>query len=340
MAKYEKGHAREWALTELQGCCGCVLPTFTADLSGLNEEAIRFDVQREKELGMKAILIVSEGGTTDAEYRRLIEICVAEAGEDLVTFVHAGQQTFEAMIEMIAFAEEAGVDFVLPAYPMTYYPTSYDQLFEDTRRVIDSTSLGVFIFAIDQWNFARMHPAGFPTDFMERVADACPSLAGIKNEVGLPYAGGLVDVFERFRGELLITDPLEHNAPIWIKNYGMRFMGTSNYEAMGDRVPAMLAKLGDLETWDEGMEIYWQIAPTRRANTAIGSATVALTSLVPRLIWKYQGWLNGFNGGPLRGPLQRINQAQMTQLRAAAGAAGLEVTDQPDEAFFVGRNPA
>ena len=41
--------------------------------------------------------------------------------------------------------------------------------------------------------------------------------------------------FERFRGRLLITDPLEHNAPIWIRNYGMRFMGTSNYESMADR---------------------------------------------------------------------------------------------------------
>jgi 4-hydroxy-tetrahydrodipicolinate synthase len=85
------------------------------------------------------------------------------------------------------------------------------------------------------------------------------------------------------------------------------------------------------------MDLYWQMAPARRANSAVGSATVALTSLVPRLVWKYQGWLNGFNGGPLRGPLQRINQAQMNQLRAAATAAGLAVTDEPDERFFVGR---
>jgi dihydrodipicolinate synthase/N-acetylneuraminate lyase len=340
MAKYERGGARQWALQELSGCCGCVLPTFTADLSGLNEEAIRFDVQREKDLGMTAILIVAEGGTTDAEFRQMIDICVAEAGDELVTFVHGGQQTFDAMIAAIGHAEDAGVDFVLPSYPMNYYPTSYDQLLEDTRRVYDSTSLGLFLFAIDQWNFARMHPAGFPTDWIERLADACPNLAGIKNEVGLPYAGGLVDVFERFAGRILVTDPLEHNAPIWIRNYGMRFMGTSNYEAAGGLVPQMLQKLWSQETWDEGMELYWRMSPVRRANSAIGGATVALTSLVPRVIWKYQGWLNGFNGGPLRGPLPRINQAQMNQLRAAAVATGLPVTDEPDEAFFVGRNPA
>jgi dihydrodipicolinate synthase/N-acetylneuraminate lyase len=339
MAKYDSA-PREWALTSLTGCCGCVLPTFTSDLEGLNEAAIRFDVQREKDLGMGAILIVAEGGTTGAEFRQLIDICVDEAGDDLVTFVQASQPTFREMAEVIAYAEQAGVDLVLPSYPMTYFPQSYDELFEDTKRLLDATRMGVFLFAIDQWNFARMHPAAFPLEFVERLADACPNLAGVKNEVGLPYAGGLVDLFERFQGELLITDPLEHNAPIWIKHYGMRFMGTSNYECMGDSVPRMLTLLGDESTWEEGMEIYWRMTPVRRTQSAIGGATVALTSTVPRFVWKYQGWLLGFNGGPLRGPLQRINSAQMGQMRAAAVAAGLPVTDEPDAAFFAGRNPA
>lgn len=340
MAHYDSASARDWARQTLEGCCACVLPTFRSDLSGLNEAAIRFDVQREKELGMSAILIVAEGGTTDAEYRQMIDICVSEAGDELVTFVQAAQQTFDAMIDTIAYAERAGVDLVLPSYPMNYYPMSYEELFEDTKRIYDSTGLGVFVFAIDQWNFARMHPAGFPVDFLERLVDACPNLAGIKNEVGLPYAGGLVDVFEKLRGEVVVTDPIEYNAPIWIRNYDMRFMGTSNYEAMGDVVPRMLTKLSDDATWDEGMELYWQVMPVRRASSAIGAAAVALTSTVSRIVWKYQGWLNGFNGGPLRGPLPRINQAQMNQLRSAAVASGLDVTGDPDEAFFVGRNPA
>lgn len=339
MADYDAGDARRWALESLSGCCGCLLPTFTADLEDLNEEAIRHDVAREKELGMKAILIVAEGGTSEAEFRRMIEISVDEAGEDLVTFVQAAQPSFEGMIRTIQFAEAAGVDLVLPSYPMTYYPTSYDQIFEDTKRVVDCSGLGTFIFCIDQWNFARMHPAGFPVDLLARLIDACPNLAGIKNEVGLPYAGGLVDVFEKFRDQVVVTDPLEYNAPAWIKAYGMRFMGTSNYEAMGGAVPRMLELLSSERTWDEGMDLYWRMAPVRKANSAIGSATVALTSLVPRFVWKYQGWLNGFNGGPLRSPQQRLNQAQMNQMRAAAAAAGLDVTDDPDEAFFVGRLP-
>jgi dihydrodipicolinate synthase/N-acetylneuraminate lyase len=339
MPKYDTD-PRAWALAELSGCCGCVIPTFTSDLRSLNEAAIRFDVQREKDLGMSAILIVSEGGTTPEEFRQMIDICVEEAGDELVTFVQASQPTFREMSETIAYAEDAGIDLVLPSYPLNYYPTSYDELFEDTRGLIESTRLGVFIFAIDQWNFARLHPAAFPVDFLERLVAACPNLAGIKNEVGVPYAGGLTDVFERFNDTLIVTDPFEHNAPIWIRNYGMKFMGTSNYEYMGPSVPRMLKLLSDPSTWNEGMELYWQLTPARRASTAISSAAVALTQLVPRMVWKYQGWLLGFNGGPLRGPMPRLTAAQMNQLRSAASASGLRVTDDPDEAFFRGRNPA
>lgn len=338
--RYERTEARRWARESLAGCCGCVLPTFTSDLTSLNEAAIRHDVAREKELGMSAILIVSEGGTTAAEFRQMIDICVDESGDDLITFLQASQPTFRDMVDSVQYAEQAGVDLVLPSYPMMYHPLSYDEIFEDTKRFLDSTGLGVFLFCIDQWNFARLHPAAFPIDLLERLADACPNLVGIKNEVGLPYAGGLVDIFEKFNDQLVVTDPLEHNAPIWIRHYGMRFMGTSNYEYMGNLVPLMLRLLGDDSTWDEGMELYWRLAPLRRAQTAVVSATVALTSLVPRLVWKYQGWLSGFNGGPLRQPQQRINAAQMAQLRGAAVAAGLPVTDDPDELFYVGRNPA
>jgi 4-hydroxy-tetrahydrodipicolinate synthase len=118
----------------------------------------------------------------------------------------------------------------------------------------------------------------------------------------------------------------------------MRFMGTSNYECMGDAVPQMLGLLSDAATWDEGMELYWRMTPVRKANTTLLSPIVAATSLVPRAHWKYQGWLLGFNGGPIRQPQARPSAAHMAQMRAAALAAGLPVTTDPDELFWIGRN--
>ena len=338
MPEYAAADARAWALETLEGCCGCVLPTFSGDLSTLNEAAIRHDVEMERELGMSAVLAVSEGGTSLEEYRRLLEIVIDAAG-DLVVVVQASQPTFDLQQLTIEWGAELGADLVLPSYPMTFYPRTLEELYEASKVMIDRSPLGVLLFAIDQWNFARLHPAAFPVELLERLVADCPMLVGIKNEIGLPYAGGMDDVFNRLGDQVVVTDPMESNAPIWIRHYGMKYMGTSNYEAFGPRIPQMLKLLGNPDTWDEGMELYWRNTPIRKANSATVSPVVGATGMVPRSIWKYQGWLLGFNGGPLRAPLARINAAQMGMIRKAATDAGLDVTDDADEAFWVGRNP-
>lgn len=339
MPEYTPTDARAWALENLEGCCGCVLPTFTGDLSALNEAAIRHDVEMERQLGMSTVLVVSEGGTTLEEYRRLLEI-VTDAAGDLMVAVQASQPTWDQQQLTIEWGAELGAELVLPSYPLTFYPRTLDELYEASKTMIDRSPLGVLLFAIDQWNFARLHPAAFPVELLERLVADCPMLVAIKNEIGLPYAGGLDDVFRLLGDKVVVTDPMESNAPIWIRHYGMKFMGTSNYEAFGPRIPQMLELLGDPATWNGGMDLYWRNTPIRKANSATVSPVVATTGMVPRSIWKYQGWLNGFNGGPLRAPLARINAAQMGMIRKGAVDAGLDVTDDPDEAFWVGRNPA
>jgi hypothetical protein len=339
MAKYGTGDARAWALQSLKGCAGCVQPTFTSDLAKLNETAIRYDVNREKEHGMSAVLIVSEAGTTLEEMAEFTRIVVDEAGDDLVTILQASQPTLDDTVASTREALAAGVDLVMPSYPLYYNPPSTDDVFQFTRAVAQ-VGLGVFIFAMDQWNFGRLHPAGFPVSLLERMVDEIPEVIGIKNEVGGPGVGGIAAVFERFNGEVVVTDPLEFNAPAWIRNYGMSFMGTSNYEWMGPNVPRMLTLLSDPATWDEGMTLYWRLAPARRAHAAVCTPLVANTGLVPRMHWKYQAWLNGYNGGPIRQPHMRISAAQMSTLRNAAVASGLDVTSDDDSLFYAGRNPS
>lgn len=43
-----------------------------------------------------------------------------------------------------------------------------------------------------------------------------------------------------------------------------------------------------------------------------------------RQAWKFQGWLQGYNGGPLRQPTQRIHDPQMFALRKGLLDAGLD----------------
>jgi 4-hydroxy-tetrahydrodipicolinate synthase len=56
-------------------------------------------------------------------------------------------------------------------------------------------------------------------------------------------------------------------------------------------------------------------------------------------MWKYQDWLAGFNGGPLRGPGMRVPDRFMKSFRQGLIASGLPVTQDPDSAYLVGRHP-
>src|SRR5215471_8687433 len=99
MARYTKAEAREWAYTELAGVCNVIIPSYTADLRGLNEAGVRHDVRRDIELGFSGALIVSETAVTAEEYVRMTEWAADEAAGRLVLFFHASFNTLEENIE-------------------------------------------------------------------------------------------------------------------------------------------------------------------------------------------------------------------------------------------------
>lgn len=338
--RYDAGEAREWAREHLRGVAGCVAPTVTSDFSGLNEAAIRHDVRREIELGFAGILLVGETGTTPAEMRRFVDVAVDEAGGRLLTILQASEPTLQHNVDLIRYAESAGVDLVLPSFPAAFYPMSEDEVYDYYRGMADATEMAMIVFAIHLWNFGRLHPSSFSPRLIGRLVADCPNVVAIKNEIGAPGVAGLSEVFERFAEEVVVTDPFEMNAPAWVKAYDMQFLGTSNYEYAGDCVPRMFDLLHDTAGYDDAMELYWRMQPARQANMQLMGA-MAGTSVVHRMLWKYQGWLNGFNGGPIRSALSgRISDAQMQAFRAALERSGLPVAEGRDDEFFIGRNPA
>lgn len=338
MAKFRPGEARAWAMAELRGVAGCLMPTMTDDLTGLNERAIRHDAALERELGFSGALLVSECGTTPAEFRQFIDIVVDEVGDDMVTIVQASEPTLADTVDLLRYAEAAGVDLVLPSYPLTFYPRDAAEVIAFTKAVGDATSMGIIVFALDMWNMGRLHPSGFAPEWLEEMVETIPNVVAIKNEIGYPGVSGTAQVFRQFSDRVLVADPMEMNCAAWISTFGMPWMGTSNYEYYGPEVPRMF-DLFQQDRFDEAMDVYWRLHPARQTVSAVGSQAVAGANLVHRMQWKYQGWLNGFNGGPLRFPQMRLEQDQMRAMRNGLARAGLPVTDDPDHEFFVGRNP-
>jgi hypothetical protein len=119
----------------------------------------------------------------------------------------------------------------------------------------------------------------------------------------------------------------------------MPWMGTSNYEYFGDRMPRMLDALNNGRR-DEGLEIYWATQPARTTRLAV-QGTFGGANFIHRYLWKYQAWLNGFNGGPLRQPAMKLADSQMTRVAGGLKAAGIPFDESSTPAdFFTSRNPA
>ncbi len=336
MPQYQKSEAREWALQHMVGCANTTIPSFSGDLKRLNETGIRHDIRRAIELGFKGTLLCSEVNVTHDEYRQFIEWSADEARGRLHMILHAAFNTLEENIEIAHMAQRAGVDYVLLSYPANFYPTSMQEVFDYTRDFCDNTDLGVMVFPVPLWNFGRLHPADIDIETLEKLVTACPNVIAIKAEGGRA-TGGIIEVHDRFNGRVVVSCPLEKEIIPLMRYMDFQYSGTSSFEYYGDTVPRMFEH-ARARRFDEAMKIYWQIAPARNANTAT-NAYVGHTLFLNRMLWKFKGWLNGMNGGPIRQPTLKISERDMNLLRRAVIESRVANPIEPNAAYFVGRNP-
>lgn len=338
MVRYKKNEARDWARENMHGLCNVVIPSYTLDLKRLGEKGIRHDIRKEIEMGFWGTLLVSETAITLDEYRQFVQWSRDEANDRLVLVHHALFNTLEENIEAVRMAEQEGCELALLGYPSNFYATTSDEIFDYTKRFCDATQLGVIIFPVPHWGFERVHPAGMSPELIARMVREIPNIVCIKAESGMPTPAGFVQTWKNHSHEVVVTCPIEADALPFAGLVPLQFMGTSNYECYGDMVLRMF-KLASDGKFNEMMELYWQIQPARSAHRAVTASYSVGAGIIHRMAWKYQAWLNGFNGGPLRQPTMKLRDVHMRQLRDSLKRSGLNPTEDPDSAFFVGRNP-
>jgi 4-hydroxy-tetrahydrodipicolinate synthase len=338
MAEYKKKEAREWARAKMRGVANVIIPSYTSDLRGLNERGIRHDVRHEIELGFWGTLLVSETALTVEEYGDFVKWAVDEARGRLHLIHHASFNTLDENIRAVQLAERNGTDLILLSYPPCFYPESGDEIYEYTKAFCAATNLGVILFPVPLWGFERIHPAGIPPATIRKIVAEIPNVVCIKAEGGMPAIGGFVECWQNYHDDVVVTFPIESEALPLAMLVPMQFIGTSNGEFYGPMIPRILNLIHEGQR-ERAMELYWQIHPARMANYAAFQSVVG-AHFLHRMIWKYQAWLQGFNGGPLRMPTMRIHGKQMRDLRQALMASKLEPTTSPDREFFIGRNPA
>ncbi len=334
--EYTRAEAKTWARETFHGACNVIIPSYTADLRSLNEAAIRFDVRRNIELGFWGALLVSEAGTTRDEMRFFMEVALDEAAGRQRFLLQGVFDTPGDIIEMANDARAIGVDGMLLGHPNSFYPTSGQQVEDYTADICRATDLAVVLFVVEHSNLRRLDVRGFPADVLARLT-AIDTVVAVKYELGRQQTTNTYETFRRLQScDVLLSDPMEFNAPMWVDLFDMQWMGTSNYEYYGSYVPRLLDMLRAGKV-DEAMDEYWRIQPARDARSATMSSGGA--NFVHRYLWKFQAWLNGYNGGPLRQPAMKLSEAQMRASADGARKAGITTADEHFAAFYVGRNP-
>lgn len=339
MAAFGKGEAREWARERLVGVVNCTIPSFTADLKRINEKAIRHDARLAIEHGFMGTLGVSEVSIALREYLDFLRIIKDEAGERLVLTHHASWNDLAQNIEAVRGAEEAGAELVLLSYPPNFYPESEQEIYDYTKALCDSTDLAVMLFPMYLWGFSpRIHPSDIPVSLIRRLIDDCPNIAAIKAEGGFPSIQSVIECDRLFGKEVVISMPIEGELIPLAQLMPIQFSATSDHEFWGPLMPRVFTLLRE-GRFDEAAEIYWRMHPARKVRQQLAPQLHG-GHFLNRQAWKFQGWLQGYNGGPLRMPTQRIHDAQMHALRKAAIDVGLNPSMDPFREFFIGRNPA
>nr|MCU0493852.1 hypothetical protein [Chloroflexaceae bacterium] len=104
---------KPWAWEKLRGVQNCLFPSFTPDLSELDEEGIRWDVQQSIKHGFFSSVCTTESGLTFDEARRFVQIVVEEAAGKLLVSTVAMFDTLQKNIAFLQHAEKVGCDMAL-----------------------------------------------------------------------------------------------------------------------------------------------------------------------------------------------------------------------------------
>lgn len=329
----KKSDLKKWAKENMVGVENCLFPSFSPDLSELDEDGIRWDVQQSIRHGFFSTLCAAESGLTFEEAKRFVEIVADEARGKIFVSVTLLFDSFEQNMEMLQHAERVGCHTVLLGYPANFYPKTEDEIYRVTKEMCDATNLAVVLYPSPHYNFQRLHPSGFPLDALSRMADI-ENVVAIK--VGEP--GLIAECVRRFGDKILVACPVERWLPMMVLAFKQQWIGAGCYEVFQSPEKPYLVEYFKLlreGKVDAAMEIYWKLTPAR----VIFEQQFNPTAMLGTYNWtqqKYYQWCVGGNGGLTRQPSMKIHQHEMDATKMAFRMIGIEPRE-PDEEFYVGR---
>jgi 4-hydroxy-tetrahydrodipicolinate synthase len=332
-------HRKEWAREALRGLENAIMPSFTPDLAALDEEGIRWDVRQAIAHGFFSTMCACEAGLTLEENKRFLDIVCDEAAGQILVSCTLLLDSFGDILELLAHAEIVGASHALLAYPQTFRPKTAEDILGATRRISESTNLGLVMYATDKFDFVRFHPSHVPFEVYDEIADL-PNVVSLK--VGFGDPAMTFECFERFGDRVLVnvgTPWLIGLFPLLRRRYGAQWFGGGAWELwQSPEKPYLVEYYRHVVNGETGAarQIYWRISAANALASREGISRGGDTGMYHWPMAKYISWSVGGNGGLTRQPAMRLTAMQMQGRRMALRAIGIEPREN-DAEFFVGR---
>jgi 4-hydroxy-tetrahydrodipicolinate synthase len=289
-----------WARQHFRGLENILMPSFSPDLSTLDEDGIRRDVRQSKAHGAFSVFCPGLAMTLEEE-RQFLEIVVAEAAGEVSVGLPVTGNTAECE-QRLKVAQKAGATHTLLHPPHSLRVETEDELYRWYRELIESTELPICLWATDGHQFSNLHPSNVPVGVFAKLAEL-PNVVALKLMTTLDPTTTFA-LCEATHENLLIGGVHLGSLPTLARNYGMQWSGAWTFEALQspDR-PYAVTYLDQLNEgrFDDAIATYWKMKPAYDRLFEL-MAPMLPHGVHPFLHLKYYQWCTGGNGGLLRTP--------------------------------------
>ncbi len=330
---------KEWGRQNFRGMENFVLPSFTPDLKELDEEGIRNDVRHAIRQGFGATTSTALG-MTRPERKRMLEIVAAEGRGKILIGGTMGGTTFAEKVEAFKHAESIGVSETL--FSLDPALKTEDELYASAKALIDSTTLGIVLYAQPHEAFKKLDPSGIPINVFDRLANL-PNVMAVKLTQVINLATAY-QVAERLSDRLLVGPVHMDTVPLLANKYPLQWSGEWAVDAVQSPEKRYAVEFLDLirqRKMDQAMKVYWAMQPAYQDFYDLQGPTLEVGGH-PWSHIKYYQWLTGGNGGVLRDLKQRPDQVPTLDARgrkaikASLMKVGIKPVDLSDEIFVTG----
>jgi 4-hydroxy-tetrahydrodipicolinate synthase len=214
--------------------------------------------------------------------------------------VNVAQPSLEESLDLLAFAGRVGCSHAFVNFPRQLDPESQGEVYAYYRRIIDSTNMGIVLYAYDAPNMRRFHPSGIAVDVFDRLADIDNVIAVKLTQPMNPAVA--MELCERLSDRVLVGPASLDMALLLARHYPVQWTGQWIVEGVqSPEKPYAVELLNALvsKRFDEALKMYWRLEPAYRLVHRL-QQPLLIKGGHPWAHIRYFQWCVGGNGGLIR----------------------------------------